>query len=555
MLSFNKLSIRSKIALPIIVSVCIAIISFESYLHFGALEDKKQNLVERVSALARGVAVNLSAAVVFNDSYGATEVLAAFSVDPDVLSVAIHTNNSDVFSQYQKGKNDKVEYESEFIDKSKHHTLPFFTEQYLFIHIPILLDREKVASMHIVVSLDRLNVEISEIEMFAMSILMLISLVGYLIIHRIQQWVINPVVELNQAMIQIIQGDNNISRPETTTNDELGDLVNCFNDMLDKLQERDAQIRASLNKQKLAADVFENIRDGLIVVDNSAQITMVNSAITKLFGYQSEELVGQKLNSILDWRKYPTLKRTIQDSLINYGQWQGEVTEKSKSGESIPIFVRASLIRIENSPKQNKVVFTVSDIRSTKEVERLEHLAHHDYLTGLSNRAHLYQTLDSTCRANIISNQQFAVLYLDLDGFKLINDTHGHDAGDEVLTIISQRLQNHVRASDTVARLSGDEFVLVLTPINTEQTLIDLSERLLSSINETITYKGTELRIGVSIGINIINEYHNDNYDYDAILKGADTAMYHSKAQGKGCYTLIYNSDSSIKNLKVINNK
>jgi diguanylate cyclase (GGDEF)-like protein/PAS domain S-box-containing protein len=552
MISFKRLSLRNKIALPIILSTLIAIISFEVYLHFGALESKKQNVVERVSALASGVAVNLSAAVVFNDDFGANEVLDAFSVDEDVVKVLVSVNNNKTFAKYHSSTISPEMFAPIITDNPRHDILTSFTDQYLYIQLPILLDREPVATMSIIVSLEQLNIEIQQIQLFGIFIFILTSMMGLLIIHKIQHLVISPVAELNQAMNQIIQGDNNISRPETTTDDELGELIDCFNTMLDKLQEREQQILTSMDRQKLAADVFENIRDGLVVIDRESTITMVNTAITKLFNYEASEVVGKKIHDILNWQEYPTLRQTIQDALFQYGHWQGEITEKSKSGENIPVFVRASLITIDNNPEANKVVFTITDIRSSKEVERLEHLAHYDYLTGLSNRAHLHQMLDRIYRHNMMTNQKFAVVYLDLDGFKLINDTFGHDAGDEVLTIVSKRLENQVRNHDIVARLAGDEFVLILDPIKSDKTVIDLAERLLININQPIEYQGTLLSIGASIGINRIDDYCNFKGDYGTLLKGADTAMYHSKSQGKGCYTLIHNSNRDMKKAKVV---
>ncbi|MDH5927989.1 diguanylate cyclase [Vibrio lentus] len=289
-------------------------------------------------------------------------------------------------------------------------------------------------------------------------------------------------------------------------------------------------IETAMSRQRIAAGVFENSKDGLIVLNSSNVITMVNPAITQLLGYHSDLLVGKTPFEVFSWQQFSSLMPTIRSSLENYGQWQGEVWEKSASGTLVPMFVKVNRVASDNEKDEFDMVLTLSDLSNVKEMERLEHLAHHDALTGLANRAQLYKVMDDVVTSSHYSNQHFAVIYLDLDGFKEVNDSYGHDAGDEILKEVSNRLLSQVRAGDLVARLSGDEFVLIIKQTN-KVLLAKLAERLLDLIGQEVNYKQRSLHVGASLGIHLVD---GSERDIDVILKVADDAMYQAKRKGKG---------------------
>ncbi|MCB5361531.1 diguanylate cyclase [Vibrio lentus] len=289
-------------------------------------------------------------------------------------------------------------------------------------------------------------------------------------------------------------------------------------------------IETAMSRQRIAAGVFENSKDGLIVLNSSNVITMVNPAITQLLGYHSDLLVGKTPFEVFSWQQFSSLMPTIRSSLENYGQWQGEVWEKSASGTLVPMFVKVNRVASDNEKDEFDMVLTLSDLSNVKEMERLEHLAHHDALTGLANRAQLYKVMDDVVTSSHYSNQHFAVIYLDLDGFKEVNDSYGHDAGDEILKEVSNRLLSQVRAGDLVARLSGDEFVLIIKQTN-KVLLAKLAERLLDLIGQEVIYKQRSLHVGASLGIHLVD---GSERDIDVILKVADEAMYQAKRKGKG---------------------
>ncbi|CAK1908536.1 PAS domain S-box-containing protein/diguanylate cyclase (GGDEF)-like protein [Vibrio crassostreae] len=297
-------------------------------------------------------------------------------------------------------------------------------------------------------------------------------------------------------------------------------------------------IETAMSRQRIAAGVFENSKDGLIVLNSSNVITMVNPAVTELLGYHADLLVGKTPFEVFSWQQFSSLMPTIRSSLENYGQWQGEVWEKSASGTLVPMFVKVNRVASDNEKDEFDMVLTLSDLSNVKEMERLEHLAHHDALTGLANRAQLYKVMDDVVTSSHYSNQHFAVIYLDLDGFKEVNDNYGHDAGDEILKEVSNRLLSQVRAGDLVARLSGDEFVLIIKQTN-KILLAKLAERLLELIGQEVNYKQRSLHVGASLGIHLVDGLERD---IDVILKVADEAMYEAKRKGKGQF--VFSRDS-----------
>ncbi|WP_434567751.1 diguanylate cyclase [Vibrio chagasii] len=297
-------------------------------------------------------------------------------------------------------------------------------------------------------------------------------------------------------------------------------------------------IEIAMSRQRIAAGVFENSKDGLIVLNSSNVITMVNPAVTQLLGYHADLLVGKTPFEVFSWQQFSSLMPTIRSSLENYGQWQGEVWEKSASDDLVPMFVKVNLVSSDEEKDDFDMILTLSDLSNVKEMERLEHLAHHDALTGLANRAQLYKVMDEVVSSSNYANQQFAVIYLDLDGFKHVNDNYGHDAGDAILKEVSNRLLSQVRAGDLVARLSGDEFVLIIKQTN-KVMLAKLAERLLTLIGQTVHHKQRSLNVGASLGIHLVN---NSEHDIDAILKIADEAMYQAKRKGKGQF--VFSDDN-----------
>ena len=286
----------------------------------------------------------------------------------------------------------------------------------------------------------------------------------------------------------------------------------------------------ALYRNRIAARVFESSQDGLLVLDHDGKVSMMNSAVSTLLGIEPQQYVGRPFVYMLKRRSLRNFMPSITESIEHYGMWQGEVVEHNAQGDIVPMFVRVNRITQCEQNERYDWVIILTDMSKVKEMERLEHLALHDALTGLANRSKFSMELEKLVQRSGYQRTEFAIIYLDLDGFKTVNDTYGHDAGDEVLKIVANRLTSVTRHSDVIARLAGDEFVILINPAN-QMIVTRISNQLLESICMPIEHKGETLKVGVSIGVKLVGV---NEKDATKVLKSADTAMYQAKKAGKG---------------------
>ncbi len=281
---------------------------------------------------------------------------------------------------------------------------------------------------------------------------------------------------------------------------------------------------------RLAAVVFENTNEGIIVTDANRRIVTVNSAYTRITGYQEDEVLGRSPHIHASGTHDEEFYRDLWQSLEETDQWQGEIWDRHRSGRVIPLWENISVVRDQNGQITNYVA-VMSDISAIKEAEeRLSFLAHHDSLTGLPNRLLFHSSLEQAMVEARRSHRRVAVMLLDLDRFKLVNDTLGHAAGDQLLKFVSARLRDAVREEDTVSRLGGDEFTIILRDIDSAEDLAHVAEKIIGAVERPLTLNGQEVSVGVSIGISL---FPDDALTVDSLATAADTAMYRAKERGK----------------------
>ncbi len=281
---------------------------------------------------------------------------------------------------------------------------------------------------------------------------------------------------------------------------------------------------------RITASVFDNTQEAIMITDANNAIIDVNSAFIQITGFSRDDVIGQdpKMLSLDQQSKdfYVKMWRSIQQT----GTWRGEIWNRRKSGEVYAGMLSISAIRNDEG-KAQRYVGVFSDISHIKKHEaELKHIAHFDTLTGIPNRALLADRMKQAIAQTSRERNMLAVCYLDLDGFKPINDTMGHDAGDQVLIEVAKRIGNTIRGGDTVARLGGDEFVILLLGIEKGEECMATLERLLAAIAQPITVKNKLQTISASIGVSL---YPLDNEDPDTLLRHADQAMYVAKQSGK----------------------
>lgn len=289
-------------------------------------------------------------------------------------------------------------------------------------------------------------------------------------------------------------------------------------------------------KLKLAAIVFSHAREGIMITDASGSIIEVNDTFSLITGYSREEAIGRNPRILKSDRQSPEFYAEIWKSLLEKDHWDGEMWNKRKNGEIYPENLNISSVRNASGQVQNYVAL-FTDISQMKEHQRqLEHIAHYDALTNLPNRVLLADRLSQAmvqCQRHRLS---LAVVFLDLDGFKEVNDTHGHDLGDELLITLSHRMKETLREGDTLARIGGDEFVAVLADLACVEDCQPVLERMLQAVAGPVSLGAVVANVTASIGVAI---YPQDNADADQLMRHADQAMYVAKQAGKNRYHLF----------------
>lgn len=290
------------------------------------------------------------------------------------------------------------------------------------------------------------------------------------------------------------------------------------------------------DKVKLAANVFTYAGEGIMITDAKGVIIDVNDTFISTTGYSRDEAIGQNSRFLHSGRQSPSFYVDLWQELLEKEIWSGEVINRRKNGEIYPEMLNISSVKDENGKVSNYVgLFT--DITLMKEQQsQLERIAHYDLLTNLPNRSLLADRLSQAMLQCSRHDLLLAVVFLDLDGFKAINDTHGHDIGDKLLIALSTRMKNALREGDSLARIGGDEFVAVLPDLVKVEDCKSVLDRLLLAVSQPITIDDVVLNISTSIGATL---YPDDNVDADQLMRHADQAMYAAKESGKNCYHLF----------------
>jgi len=283
----------------------------------------------------------------------------------------------------------------------------------------------------------------------------------------------------------------------------------------------------------LAAKVFEGVHDAVIVTDNDFNILTVNSAFSAITGRDKEDVLGTNDIVLAEYLKDDKFLKEFNDSISANGLWKGEISGFNSRGEK---FTQRSNISVIKNP-QGQIIHYIelfSDItREKKAEERLRYLVHYDSLTDLPNRELLSNRLAKAVQKQKRNGKLVAILLFDMDNFKLVNDTLGHIAGDGMLRLVAERLRSIIRESDTISRLGGDEFCLLLDDVENVSVVSSMAKKILASFKAPFIIEAQELFMTVSIGISI---YPENALDVSTLIKQADTAMYRAKDDGKNTY-------------------
>lgn len=357
----------------------------------------------------------------------------------------------------------------------------------------------------------------------AIGVTILISILSTFLLNRM---VSSPIGEMTGVMRRLADGDTQVTIPDVTRDDEIGKMAKTLEVFRDNAIE--------LNFQKFALDEHAIVSS----TDVKGNITYVNDKFCEISGYSRDELMGQNHRLLKSDEHPPEFYKDLWGTVTHGKTWHGNVKNLKKDGTEY--WVKATIVPFMNEQgKPFQYVSIRTDITEQRNALQLKVMAHYDALTGLPNRNLFGDRLMLAIAQAKRLDAEIAFLYLDLDKFKPINDTLGHDVGDVVLQEVAKRLTAIVRETDTVARIGGDEFAIIMAPPVPQEISQRTAQKILQELSRPINAKGHECTIGTSIGISI---YPRDTTDAEMLIKLADGAMYKVKESGRNGYC-YHNSD------------
>ncbi|MCP4129287.1 MAG: bacteriohemerythrin [Gammaproteobacteria bacterium] len=370
----------------------------------------------------------------------------------------------------------------------------------------------------------------------------LFTLIIVLLVKLLARSIMRPLTHLSQSLLALAGGDRIVRVHGVSRTDELGELARAFEIFRSSLIRTDlalAENRADLSNIEYVQRYFSHLSQAVrqlpvsvVIADLKGDIEYVNQFFESMTGFSSDEAVKMSLLSILSGSLSASKLNKIWRNVLAGEIWEGEILMHSRSGTAYWKLV--SLSAIVDKGEVIGVVYIGQDISDRKRQEdAIEHQASHDILTNLPNRILMFDRLESSITQMKRSQQKLALMFLDLDDFKRVNDTMGHNVGDVMLIETAQRITHAVRASDTVARLGGDEFLILVPDITARSDAEPIAEKVLTALCKPFLINGMHLPISASIGLAF---YPDDGDDAQLLLSKADTAMYQVKADGGGKY-------------------
>ena len=318
--------------------------------------------------------------------------------------------------------------------------------------------------------------------------------------------------------------------------DEGGAFLDLLPSVIQKALDRERWIRAQKEweiRDRIAETVFRNVTEGIVITDPETRIIEINPAFSSITGYTAEEVIGNTPSILSSGKHDKEFYRRMWEAIELTGQWRGEIWNKRKNKDIYPQWLTINVVKDAEGRLLNYIA-TISDITERKQIEdRLRNLAHYDTLTGLPNRELFNVQLNEAINRTRHNNTGLALLFIDLDRFKTVNDSLGHDAGDELLRQVAARLKQSVRESDVTARLGGDEFTVILENVTEPQKAQIVAQKIIHALSKPVSLQCHQLFITPSIGIAF---YPSDATEIQELIKNADRAMYMAKREGRNTF-------------------
>jgi diguanylate cyclase (GGDEF)-like protein/PAS domain S-box-containing protein len=502
-------------------------------------ERVRHNLLEQGQRITENLAHQSILALIYGSAENAAVAVNATLAFPDVVSVEIRdvnqhtllTRGNATTAEFLTIVERADEVQGAALDsesrKAWRFTAPVYTQPSAESPFEVKAAApELLGHVSVVMSKAALTQTTTNIFIVNMATSFSFALIFLILIRYLTNLMTRPLNELSASMGRAKAGESQVRAVLAGPKDIAG-MAHAFNSMMAVLEEREAALR-------VAAIAFE-IEEGMIVTDSDEVIIRVNRVFSKLSGYSAEEAIGKKLSVLKSDRMDAKFYSRMQEILHRDNYWQGEIWNRRKNGEIYPEWLTMTAV-VGKDGKITNYICAFFDITERKQAEeKIHNLAFYDPLCQLPNRRLLFDRLHQAV-TNSARNQTCAgLLFIDLDNFKILNDTRGHDIGDLLLIEVGQRLRTCIRENDTLARLGGDEFVVLLEGLSEDRTQAavqarGVGEKMLKAIHQPYLLKDIEQYSTASIGISLFANYRQN---LDDLLKQADTAMYAAKKSGR----------------------
>lgn len=517
---FAPLHLRTKLIGSILITSVVAVlVSSFAMVRYDRVQEVA-SISEDMGILAGIIANRSTAALIFGDARQAQSNLKALGENPSVLMACIYDSGQQVFA---------VHHFTHLDQKPCPQTpkeIALDIGETIEIYEPIELDGLSVGTLYMSLSLDRINERWQQQLIFIAMVIVVVVLLSMALAKYLQYILLKPIQRITKTAREITEQQDFSLRAEKEVKDEIGDMADVFNGMLSKIETETQRLYSSEEKFRQLATLSPV---GIFQIDLKHQITYVNSRWIEITG------INEPLASLEHWLgriRSEDRRRTLKawSSLIqNHQEFVVEVGFE-KHGDVTWTIIEASVLH-DGKGDVYGYMGAISDITDLKNAQlQMENLAFYDPLTGLSNRR-LFQDRLSKAVAESKRRKTFvALLFLDLDQFKRINDSLGHDAGDQLLVETAIRLRESVRETDTVSRIGGDEFTVLLSDVDSTHGVRHIADKILKNLSQPIVLKNQTVINTVSIGITMAP---TDASDANKLMRNADMAMYRAKAMGR----------------------
>lgn len=518
------ISIRLRLLTMMMAVVSVAALGGYAAFAYWQINSQQDRLTTFAQSLTEVLSQDFARMVILNDPAVAADVTARLAAFPAIRIAVLYDAEKEALFEYSQPDVTVITPPIAALDQARHDGQGMhLTQTVSYLGQAVGLLYVNMESESFTALLRRDVVALLQIGMLSL-------LLSFILAIRFERRFNAPVLRLVD-FLENTDADAQLSqRVSPEGSNEYARLYRAVNSMLDRIQNSQTKLRQ-------AASVFEHANEGIVITNSQGMIADVNAAFSRITLYTRADVLGQSPRILQSGRHGPEFFAAMWQALRKQGHWSGEIWNRRKNGEVYPELLTISAIKGEAGEVQGYVALFY-DISQLKEQQRqLEHLAHFDALTGLPNRTLLADRMLQAMRQASRRRTHVAALFLDVDGFKSINDRYGHSVGDKLLVALASHLHECLRDGDTLARLGGDEFVAVLSDLQDNAAAIPIVERMLETAARPLSVDGLQLSASVSIGVSFFPQA--DGVDADQLLRQADQAMYCAKQSGKNRFHLF----------------